>query len=893
MFSLATDSNILKRSIIGAVLCLILCSFAFITPSVFAQQNTTLAELQAQIAALMAQIAKLQGNNTTTVSADGMFAVGTLVQPNTTNLRVRTEPHIVTGSIIGMVNTSDRGVVLEGPVKQGSTNWYKVEFKAFGAGWVSGAWLAKTAGGAIDVQSFITTTQGELNAMEPGLADASIAKITVAPASFDRYVNRTVLEFTPATSNGEDLPWVAFENISLWSKGWKVLSVNAGDMSKWQKMGDGYRIVVFTGNQKISPNRSYTLDVAVSSDEDTPVGDRWTVRVPKNGVTIWSQGNGHMTNVNPMTAYPIEFSTSAGNTDVSITDVSTSAIANRSSVNSEYGTFIIEFEITAGDKDIYLPGVPNGLDYAGRPFSDDSFVNFRLFTGTGTAVDGYNLQGYSSTLTTTADDLGTFAGYINNKPVRTHVYLVEEGETEEFTLTVTYKPEAGMKFNAYSVGLEGPLRYSFDKAFHDGNDKEVGFKESDFRTKSIVLVGGTATTNKATIRSFTATPSVIPPGGQTPVTFTWKSVGTSYCYIVSSVNGVENNTGISDLPSEGTRTYYVPDKYENGTIIPYTLKCQDAGTLKDKLVQATAKVTLKTGVAFVTITNITSGSMPTISGNSEERVSKVGFSIGGPSGDKVYGSGDIATVNGKWSHKVTASLPEGVNEVIVYVDNKEVSRKKFTVNTTSQPAELGFYEMTTSAGSKSSTKNISKADALANCKLNAGMNPKLGTRCTWNGVEIYSAKGEVTASSTVGSSAAPGKNAFACNRSVLSKQANGTVACYGMWDYGNDFGGDVSMCGAYAEGKTGCVIATPVCTSGAAKATKYISNASLMSAQLETVSTRLKVSPDVAKSGIAGLWEYTCSAPVATGVVLGASTDVYSEMIKVLRSLSELLQTVK
>ena len=68
---------------------------------------------------------------------------------------------------------------------------------------------------------------------------------------------------------------------------------------------------------------------------------------------------------------------------------------------------------------------------------------------------------------------------------------------------------------------------------------------------------------------------------------------------------------------------------------------------------------------------------------------------------------------------------------------------------------------------------------------------------------------------------APKKNIFNCNRSVMAKVASGSIACYGMWDYGEDFGGDVKMCGSY-DGKTGCVIQTPVCTSGTAKAAKYI-----------------------------------------------------------------------
>lgn len=129
---------------------------------------------------------------------------------------------------------------------------------------------------------------------------------------------------------------------------------------------------------------------------------------------------------------------------------------------------------------------------------------------------------------------------------------------------------------------------------------------------------------------------------------------------------------------------------------------------------------------------------------------------------------------------------------------------------------------------------------------------------------------------------APKKNIFGCDRSVTTKVASGSIACYGMWDYGEDFGGDVKMCGSY-DGKIGCVIQTPVCSSGSAKASKYINNSSLTSSTLGTISSRLGVSEGVAKSGIAGLWEYTCvgaSEPLTTTSSCLSGTVKYSEGTK-------------
>jgi hypothetical protein len=163
-----------------------------------------------------------------------------------------------------------------------------------------------------------------------------------------------------------------------------------------------------------------------------------------------------------------------------------------------------------------------------------------------------------------------------------------------------------------------------------------------------------------------------------------------------------------------------------------------------------------------------------------------------------------------------------------------------------------------------------------------------------------------------GSSATvPQSNSFGCNRSVATKLANGSVACYGMWDYGNDFGGDVNMCGDYTNPKKGCVIKTPVCQSGVANATAYMSAGSITTGQLATISTRLKVTPEVGKAGIAGLWEYTCipttvtTPPISTGwgsssgsttrsgVVRGASTDIMSEISLTLTNIANIITDLK
>ena len=106
---------------------------------------------------------------------------------------------------------------------------------------------------------------------------------------------------------------------------------------------------------------------------------------------------------------------------------------------------------------------------------------------------------------------------------------------------------------------------------------------------------------------------------------------------------------------------------------------------------------------------------------------------------------------------------------------------------------------------------------------------------------------------------APERNAYACDRGN-DEYDIGDVACYGVWDYGNSFGGDQDMCGSY-NGRTGCKIEAPVCESGYAEATEYYSNRELNqmnTTNLDQLANNLRVSVSMLQAEMAGLWEYSC-----------------------------------
>lgn len=163
------------------------------------------------------------------------------------------------------------------------------------------------------------------------------------------------------------------------------------------------------------------------------------------------------------------------------------------------GLFQLVFSITAGDEDIYLPDMPTYFDGP----SDGSFVQFSLSKASRHLAYSKELNAnHQVSLVSTAEDLGEFGGYVNGRPVYTHVYLVEAGETENFTLTVVFDP-SDTDIASYRLHLEGPLKYSLDPIFFDGNDLSYSFKETGFVTDYLILpFHVTNTTKTATYKGY-------------------------------------------------------------------------------------------------------------------------------------------------------------------------------------------------------------------------------------------------------------------------------------------------------------------------------------------------------------------------------------------------------
>jgi hypothetical protein len=79
-------------------------------------------------------------------------------------------------------------------------------------------------------------------------------------------------------------------------------------------------------------------------------------------------------------------------------------------------------------------------------------------------------------------------------------------------------------------------------------------------------------------------------------------------------------------------------------------------------------------------------STPTITGTAKN-VSTTNFGLSIDNGDREFGSGHIAVVDGKWSVKVTTPLSDGTHNVRIYSDNVEINKSTLSITTVTSPKD--------------------------------------------------------------------------------------------------------------------------------------------------------------------------------------------------------------
>lgn len=133
---------------------------------------------------------------------------------------------------------------------------------------------------------------------------------------------------------------------------------------------------------------------------------------------------------------------------------------NGDTAGGEEGTYVIEFEVTAFDDDIY---VPTGATTATSSFTVDKGVAFTMEDGDGDST------GAGTTTTAVASTANKSGSY----------FVVEQGDTETFTLTINYDPASSGFFRAQLDAVNYKVGEADDADVHLPANPEEDF-ETDY-----------------------------------------------------------------------------------------------------------------------------------------------------------------------------------------------------------------------------------------------------------------------------------------------------------------------------------------------------------------------------------------------------------------------------
>ncbi len=155
-----------------------------------------------------------------------------------------------------------------------------------------------TTASSTHVSSGLFKIVQKLKRMPIGQQDTPISKITIGKANEPRYLNEVIVRFVPANKNQNAIPWESFEEMSAWIASDKVLATDISDPSKWRAITSPngvkmYEVVLFKGNQKLPSKVAISATLALSSTKDAKAKDLWTISVPKNGITVWTESKKH------------------------------------------------------------------------------------------------------------------------------------------------------------------------------------------------------------------------------------------------------------------------------------------------------------------------------------------------------------------------------------------------------------------------------------------------------------------------------------------------------------------------------------------------------------------------------------------------------------------------
>jgi hypothetical protein len=117
----------------------------------------------------------------------------------------------------------------------------------------------------------------------------------------------------------------------------------------------------------------------------------------------------------------------------------------------------------------------------------------------------------------------------------------------------------------------------------------------------------------------------------------------------------------------------------------------------------------------------------------------------------------------------------------------------------------------------------------------------------------------------------PKVNRMSCANPRDGQLPLGAVACYGLHDYGDEFGEDADMCGGGSFDsryylQTGCVIPAMMCRSNRAISARHYSIGSASAEKIAELAKNFGATEAAVQKQLSSMWEYECTDKPLTGL---------------------------
>ena len=300
-------TNTLQKGAVGGLLALTLLTAGY--PAGTARANTSIADLQAQIAELMAQLEALRSGNPATCSPFMTDLMTGRSGADVTRLQqfLINRGHSIPAGATGFFGEQTRQALASyqrnenitpaagyfGPVTRANINARCTSTPVTPTNPGTGSGTTTPGNPSLSGEASFNDfafKNGDDTTLEEGDTNRPVAEIEFTTEDGDATLQRIDLVFTPQSGNNEKDPWDTFREVTIWDGSERIARIDTSKRSAWrdENRSTGAWTLRATGiNYFLEEDSETKLSVQVSTARNirgADDGENWTVAVPNNGI---------------------------------------------------------------------------------------------------------------------------------------------------------------------------------------------------------------------------------------------------------------------------------------------------------------------------------------------------------------------------------------------------------------------------------------------------------------------------------------------------------------------------------------------------------------------------------------------------------------------------------